>query len=62
LIGPGCGAGEAGGDIDGEEAFAGAGIADEERDFAERNFFGPEPLDGLGGTVAGAEEADVGGW
>jgi len=55
--------GGAGGDVEGQQALAGAGVADEERDFAERNFFGPEPLQRLGGAVVGADELQfVGGF
>ena len=57
--GNGSAAGDAGGDVDGDEAFAEAGVADEEGDFAERDFFGPEPLDGLAGVVDGGAEAEV---
>jgi hypothetical protein len=59
IIRPLATAGDAGGDVEGDEAFAGAGVADEERDFADGDFFGPEPFDFLGGTVSGADEREA---
>jgi hypothetical protein len=41
------GAGEAGGEVEGEEGFADAGVADDEGDFAAGDAVGPEPLDGF---------------
>jgi hypothetical protein len=61
-VGPGGEAGGAGGDVEGDEAFADAGIADEERDFSDRYFFRPEPLNGLGGVVVGAKDFESVGW
>ena len=49
-------AGDAGGDVDGDEAFAEAGVADEEGDFADGDFAGPEPGDVFGGEVGGGAE------
>jgi hypothetical protein len=47
--------GEAGGDVEGDEAFAGARVADEECHLAEGDFFGPQPFDVLRGAVGGAD-------
>ncbi len=53
-------AGEAGGEVEGDEAFSGAGIADEERDFAAGDATGPEPVDAAGADVGQAEGAEAG--
>jgi hypothetical protein len=48
--------GDSGGDVGGDEAFTGAGVADEERDLADGEFVWPEPFDGLRRAVGGAED------
>ena len=37
-----------GGDVDGEEGFSDAGVADDEGEFCERDSAGPEPIEGIG--------------
>jgi hypothetical protein len=37
-------AGDSGGDVEGDEAFAAAGVADEEGDLADGDAVGPEPF------------------
>ena len=59
-VGERFGAGEAGGEVEGEEAFADAGVADEEGDFADRDAAGPEPIDVAGADVGEAEGAEAG--
>ena len=59
-VGEGLAAGEAGGEVEGEEAFADAGVADEERDFADRDAAGPEPVDVARADVGEAEGAIAG--
>src|SRR3972149_8228534 len=52
----------AGSDVDDHQAFAEAWVADEERDCAERDACGPEPLDGRRRVVGRTEHVDgVGG-
>jgi hypothetical protein len=48
--------GDAGGEVEGDEAFALAGVADEEGDFADGDAPVPEPLDALSLHLAGEEE------
>ncbi len=60
MIWPRCTARDAGGDVEGEETFAEAGVRDEERDAAERDSIGPEPADFLRdefGETHGASDA-----
>ncbi len=47
IVGPWDAAGDSGGDIEGKEAFAESGVADEQGDAAERDASGPEPADAL---------------
>jgi hypothetical protein len=62
VFGPGSGAGDAGGDVDREQAFARAGIAGEERHLAEGNSPRPEPLDILCRVVGGAAQVAATFW
>ena len=55
VIWPGVGRGESGGEVDGEEGFADGGVADEEREGAEWESLGPEPVEACGRSVV--EEA-----
>jgi hypothetical protein len=55
LVGPGCAAGDTGGDVEREEAFSQAGITHQERDAAERDATGPEPTDAGRGDVVEAD-------
>jgi hypothetical protein len=57
LIGPRCPCRDTGGDVEGDEALAEAGVADKERDFANGNAAGPEPIDWFHRDIGGA--ADV---
>jgi hypothetical protein len=62
LVWPGGAVGDAGGDVESEEALAEAGIADQQRDSAERNPPGPEPAGGDGLNVGQPDGAgDSGG-
>jgi hypothetical protein len=56
-VGPGFAGGDAGGDVEGHEALARAGVAHEERHIAERDAAGPEPLDARRLDVGKAESA-----
>ena len=51
FIRPRCAGGDSGGDVEGQEAFAEAGVGYEERDAAEGDSVGPEPADFLGGEL-----------
>jgi hypothetical protein len=53
-VGPGLSGGESGGDVEGEEAFADAGVAGEQGDFAIGDSSGPEP-GAVGGRRGGRE-------
>ena len=44
FVGPGRAAGDARGQVEGQEAFADAGVADQERDITQRNSAGPQPM------------------
>jgi hypothetical protein len=59
VVGPGVRDGEACGKVDGEEGFAGGGVADEEGEAAEGEALGPEPVEAWSGVLI--EEAEGGG-
>jgi hypothetical protein len=51
VVWPGCAAGEAGGDVEGDQAFAESRIANEDRDTSQRNAAGPKPFQAGFGNV-----------
>ena len=58
---PGRAAGDAGGEVHGEDALALIRIADDERELAQGDAAGPEPAHGLGGDFFGAHGKEAGG-
>jgi hypothetical protein len=57
-VGHGAGGGEAGGEVEGEGGFSGAGVSDEEGDFAAGDAVVPEPFEGFGGEGGEAAEGE----
>ncbi len=53
--------GEAGGEVEEEGGFSGAGVSGEEGDFSAGDAILPEPVEGFGGDGGEAEDGEGGG-